>query len=145
MTESPSLAVAIAYNNAILVGAQWHGEPMRTHHVVFDDQNREAHIHTTEEPTMSTVNLDAHRSEVALLQWCKARKAEIAEVEKKARAEIEDAMGDNEAGTVDGELAITWQTSKRRSLDQEALKRDHPILVEEYKKTTEVRTFRVHD
>ena len=94
---------------------------------------------------MSTVNLDAHRGAVDLLKWVKAREAEIKDIKEKARAEIEAALGDNEAGTVDGELAITWQSSKRRQLDQDALKKAHPDIVEEFKKTTEVRTFKVHD
>jgi predicted phage-related endonuclease len=145
VTESPSLAVAFAYNNAVFVGAHWQGEPMTTHYIVFDDHTRQALVRTIKESPVSTVNLDAHRSAVELLRWVKAHKSEIAEVERKARAEIEAALGDNEAGTVDGELAITWQSSKRRVLDQEALRNAHPDIAEEFKKTTEVRTFKVHD
>lgn len=142
--ERPPLDVAIAYNTAVLVGPRWHGDPMTTHRIVFDDQTRQAHVHT-EETSVSTVNLDAHRSAVELLRWCKARKGEIADIERKARAEVEAALGDNEAGTVEGELAITWQTSKRRALDQKSLKHHEPEIAERFMETTEVRTFKVHE
>ena len=113
-----------------------------THRIVFNDENRTAHI---EENPVSTVNLDEQRSAVTLLRWCKERKKEIADVEAKARAEVEAALGDNEAGTLDGNLAVTWRSQKRRTLNQKALKEAHPILVEEFTAPTEVRRFEVID
>ena len=94
---------------------------------------------------MSTVNLDSLRAQVELLRWAKARKNEIADVEAQARAAIETALGDSEAGTVDGELAVTWKRSKRKSLNQKALKEHHPELVESFYETSETRRFEVYD
>jgi predicted phage-related endonuclease len=94
---------------------------------------------------MGTVNLNEQRVQILLLRWCKTRKAEIADVERQARAAIEEALGDNESGTVDGELAVTWKTHKRRALDQKALKESHPELVEEFTAINDVRRFEVID
>jgi len=93
---------------------------------------------------MSAVNLDHLRAQVEILKWAKSRKKEIADVEASARAAIEEALGDNEAGTVDGELAVTWKAQKRRALNQKALKEEHPELVESYYETTETRRFEVY-
>ena len=93
---------------------------------------------------MSTVSLDNLRAQVELLKWAKARKAEIADVEAQARAAVEAALGDNEAGTVDGELAVTWRTQKVRRLNQKALKEEHPELVESYYETNEQRRFEIY-
>jgi predicted phage-related endonuclease len=93
---------------------------------------------------MSTVNLDDLRAQVELLKWAKARKAEIADVEATARAAVEAALGDSEAGTVDGELAVTWRTRKVRRLNQKALKEAHPDIVEEFTAPNEQRYFEVY-
>jgi predicted phage-related endonuclease len=90
-------------------------------------------------------NLDPIRGQIEILRFVKARKAELKELEDRARAAIEAAMGDAEEGTLDGKVAITWKTAKRRSLDQKALARDHPDLVEEYKTVSPYRRFEVVD
>jgi predicted phage-related endonuclease len=92
---------------------------------------------------MGTVNLNDQRAQVEILRWCKAREAEIADMKAQARAAVEAALGDNDAGTIDGELAITWRTQKRKALDQKALKEHEPEIHESYTKTTEVRRFEV--
>lgn len=94
---------------------------------------------------MTVVDLESVRAPVAVLQWVKQRRAELKELESAARAQVEAAMGEADEGQIDGETVVTWSRSKRRSLDQKALKEDHPELVEEYKTTTEVRTFNVVD
>ena len=92
---------------------------------------------------MSTVNLDNLKAQVELLRWCRTNKAQIAEVEKSARAAIEEALGDNESGSLDGELAVTWRTQKRKSLNQKYLKEHYPDVYEEALETNEVRRFEI--
>lgn len=91
------------------------------------------------------MNLDEMRAQVEILRWCKQKRAEIKELEDTARSVVQDALGDDDTGTVDGEVAVTWKTSKRRALDQKALAAAHPDLVEEFKTATEVRRFEVVD
>ena len=57
---------------------------------------------------------------------------------------VEAALGDNDAGTVDGELAVTWRRQKRKALNQKALKEHEPEIAESYYETTEVRRFEVY-
>lgn len=82
---------------------------------------------------------------VAAQRFAAARKAieEWTTVLKEARAEIEDAMADNENGDLDGVTVLVWKHGKRRSFNQAAFKKDHPNLVEEYTDTTETRTLTV--
>jgi predicted phage-related endonuclease len=90
-----------------------------------------------------TKKLDDVRAEVELLRWCKARKKEIADVEATARARVEEALGEDESGTLDDELAITWRHSKRTSLDQKMLAKLWPEAYAECKTTSAVRRFDV--
>jgi len=94
---------------------------------------------------MSTVNLDDKRVQIEVLKWAKARRKEIDDIEREARDVIENALGDNEAGTVDGDVVVTWKTGKRRALNQKALKENHPEIVEEFTDTTVVRRFVVFE
>jgi predicted phage-related endonuclease len=91
------------------------------------------------------VDLTAVRAQVELLHWVKGRIAELKEVEKAAREQIEDAMGASDTGLLDGELAISWGTHKRTSFDQKAFRDAHPDTFEAYKTTTEVRRFEILD
>lgn len=86
-------------------------------------------------------NLEPVRASVEILRMLKAKKKALKELEDEHRALVEDAMGGSEQGILDGKLAVTWMTHKRRSLDQKALANDHPDIVEEYKKPTAVRRF----
>jgi predicted phage-related endonuclease len=90
-------------------------------------------------------NLDPIRGQIEILRFVKARKAELKELEDRARAAVEAAMGDDDEGTLDGTVAITWKTFKRRQLDQAALAKAHPNLVEEFKVPKSVRRFEVLD
>lgn len=90
-------------------------------------------------------NLNELRGQVEILKYCKAKRAELKELEDNAKAAIQDALGDDDAGTVDGELAVTWKSSKRTTLDQQYLKKTFPQVVAECQVTTEVRRFEVVD
>lgn len=92
-----------------------------------------------------TTDLNDVRGQVEILKWCKAKRAEIAELEKQAKEVVQAALGDAEFGSIDGELAVTWKTTKRRALDQKLLAELYPDVAEECKSVTEVRRFEVCD
>jgi len=88
-------------------------------------------------------DLDSVRAQVAVLVHCKTKRAELKELEDRARAAVEDAMGEDENGSLDGEPVIRWSHSKRRQLDQKALRDKEPEIAEEYTTTVNVRRFEV--
>jgi hypothetical protein len=92
---------------------------------------------------MNEIDLDSVRGHVEILRYCKAEKAKIAELEKLARTAVEDAMGGNEIGLLDGEPAINWSHFKERRFDQSAFGEDHPDLLEQYRAAREKRRFEV--
>jgi predicted phage-related endonuclease len=91
-------------------------------------------------PNMSK-DLEPLRAQVAILRFVKAKKAELALLESNARAAIEELLGDDEEGTLDGAAAVRWKTLKRTSLNQKLLKELHPEVAAECQDTTEVRRF----
>lgn len=94
---------------------------------------------------MAHVDLEELRWAVESLQWCNQRKAELKELETKARDAIEEALGDNTDGVLDGETVVTWKYSKRVALDQKVLQKSYPDVYEACKGVTEVRRFTVVD
>ena len=94
---------------------------------------------------MTHVDLGELRWAVEALQWVKQRKAEIKELEDKARDAIEEALGADTVGVLDGQPVVTWKYSKRVSLDQKLLKRAYPDVDAACRVTTEVRRFVVLD
>jgi hypothetical protein len=92
---------------------------------------------------MNEIDLDPVRGHVEILRYVKAEKGKLAELEKLARATVEDAMGEHEMGLLDGEPAIHWPHYKERRFDQSAFGEDHPDLLEQYKAAREKRRFEV--
>lgn len=89
--------------------------------------------------------LDNVRGAVEVLRYCKAKKAELTERENDAKAAIQEALGNDDSGTIDGVEVVTWKTHKRRALDQKALRAKLPEVFDLYSTTTEVRRFEVLD
>ena len=87
-------------------------------------------------------DLNAVRHELNLLDWVAEQRKILADVEEKAKAVVQEALGDNEIGTLDGHQVVTWKRSKRNSLSQRLLKQPHPDVYAECVETTEVRTSR---
>lgn len=90
---------------------------------------------------MASVDLESLRWAVETLRWAKDKKAEIKEVEDQARDAIEQALGDNDAGALDGHDVISWRSSKRKALDQRVLRAAFPDIFAECQRVTEVRRF----
>lgn len=88
-------------------------------------------------------DLSSVRAAVEVVRWAKAEEAKLKALVTEHRAAIEEALGDDEQGTLDGEIVITWASHKKRQLDQSALREAHPELVEEYTNLVEARQFKV--
>jgi predicted phage-related endonuclease len=86
-------------------------------------------------------DLEKVKAHIEVLRYVKSQKAMLKELEEISRAAVEEALGDDEIGTLDGETAVTWKHYKENRLDQSALKEDHPDIVEEYKQMKSKRTF----
>lgn len=94
---------------------------------------------------MSRVNLDELRAQLEILRFIKDKRAELKQLEETAREAIELALGDNDEGTLDGHVVVTWKTHKRKALNQKLLRDTYPDVYENCKDTTEVRRFEVVD
>ena len=91
----------------------------------------------------NTVDLHRIRSHIEILRYCKRKAAEIKALEASTRAVIEESLGDNEIGTLDGQPAVRWTFVKTNRLNQRKLKEDKPDLVAEYTEASESRRFDV--
>jgi len=81
------------------------------------------------------------RTSVQLLQHIARERAKLKELEDQHRPIVEEAMGEEEVGELDGKVVITWRHQKQRRLNQAALKSDHPEIVAEYTNMEERRQF----
>lgn len=93
------------------------------------------------EPNETT--LDHIKSHVDIIRYVKKKQAELKEIEENSRAAIEEALGDNEIGTLEGHTAIRWKRIKTNRLNQRKLKEKHPEIVALFSEQTEVRRFEV--
>ena len=90
-----------------------------------------------------TVNLDGLKAQLAIIRHCKAKRAELDELESNAKASIQTALGDAEVGTVDGRVAVRWTTVRRNAVDQRLLKQKHPDIAAEVMTVSESRRFTI--
>lgn len=67
------------------------------------------------------------------------------EVKAEARRHLEEALGDAELGTVDGDVAVRWTFIESRRLDQKKLKEQAPELVEQCTVASTSRRFSLPD
>ena len=88
-------------------------------------------------------DLNAVRAQVEILQYCKERRTELADVEAQAKAAVQEALGDDDTGTLDGREVVYWRRHKRTALNQTLLAATYPEICESCKTTTEVRRFEV--
>lgn len=94
---------------------------------------------------MSRVDLDNLRAQLELLRFVKDKRAELKQIEETAKDAIQAELGDNDEGTLDGHVVVTWKTHKRKALNQKLLREMYPDIYESCKDTTEVRRFEVVD
>jgi predicted phage-related endonuclease len=92
----------------------------------------------------SGVELDSEIAQyVANLHNIKKELEVLGKREDFVKAQICNALGENEIGLVDGAEVVTWKTSKRTSFDTKRFEQDHPALAEKYRKESKFRTFRL--
>jgi hypothetical protein len=89
------------------------------------------------------IELDDVADSVAVMRACQSRIADLKEVMAQHRSVIEEKMGNEEIGTVDGKPVISWKTYKQRRLNQALLGLTHPDILELCKETTETRRMEV--
>lgn len=94
---------------------------------------------------MAHTDLESLRWAVEALRYIKDRRAELKELEDRARPAVEQALGDATEGILDGRVVVTWKYHKRSALDQQALKASFPDIYEVCRRTSEVRRFEVVD
>jgi hypothetical protein len=90
-----------------------------------------------------SIELDDVKDSVAIMRACKSRIADLTEVLAQHRAVIEEKMGNEDVGTVDGKPVITWKTYKQNRLNQAVLAITHPDILELCKETTETRRMEI--
>lgn len=90
---------------------------------------------------MDAINIDAMKANLAILRHCREKKAEIAELEANAKSAIQAALGEHEAGIIDGQIAVTYKTVRRSTIDQKLLKQRHPDIAAECMTVSESRRF----
>lgn len=87
---------------------------------------------------MPAVNLETVRHAVETLRAVRDKKKTLKELEATAKAEIEEALGEQDTGLLDGEVVIHVSTFKRTTLDGKALQADHPEITASYMRTSSV-------
>lgn len=91
------------------------------------------------------MNLNDARPHVEVLQYVKAKQAELKELEETHRAAVEELMGEDEVGMLDGKVVITWRHIKQRRFNQSEHKAAAPNCHELYMKTADGRQFKVEN
>jgi hypothetical protein len=85
------------------------------------------------------MDLEDVRGQVEIMQACKQRINTLQETYDQARAAVEEKLGDCEHGELDGNVVLTWRTTKQRRLNQAYLKQHYAGIREICMETTEVR------
>lgn len=95
----------------------------------------------------NTIDLTAVRDQLDALKAIDAQIKVLADTKASLRADIEQALGDHEIGTLDGHTVVTWKrNSKTRYFDKAACAKAHPEIVEEFTSLREGnRVFKVVD
>ena len=88
-----------------------------------------------------SVSLDHIKAHIDILTFVATKEAELKEMKDRSRAAVEEALGTEEIGTVDGEPVVRWKHQKVNRLNQKALKAERPEIVAEYTEASEQRRF----
>jgi len=91
-------------------------------------------------------SVELNEEQAAMVASYIAAQNHVKEMQKQAdtlKASLCEVMKDSEYATVNGNVALTWRTAKRTTLDSKKFEAEHPALAAKYKKQTTYRTFRV--
>lgn len=93
---------------------------------------------------MTEVKIDSVSDQLEIYKKLKNDIKYLEERAEEARKFIEEVMGDNEIGTIDGQVAVKWTTTSRESIDLKAAKELLPPTVyAELVRKTESRRFTI--
>lgn len=94
---------------------------------------------------MNGVNLDPVRGQITAYKAIDEQIKALTETRQALRVDIEDALGDNETGVLDGKTVVTWRHSKKpERFDLTAFRAAHPQLAAEFTTVREApRVFKV--
>lgn len=67
--------------------------------------------------------------------------AELKQMQETSRAVIEEALGDNDIGTLDGKEVVTWKHVESERVDLQMLKDLYPEIYEHCTYTSKSRRF----
>ena len=88
-------------------------------------------------------DLNELRRHVEVLKLIKMEKARLSDLEGAARAAIEDALGGDEVGEIDGREVVRWRHVKSSRVDTKLLKSLYPDVAAECTTAVESRRFEV--
>ena len=94
---------------------------------------------------MNGVNLDPVRGQITAYKAIDEQIKALTETRQALRVDIEDALGDNEIGVLDGKTVVTWRHSKKpERFDLTAFRKAYPELAAEFTTVREApRVFKV--
>ncbi|WNM68995.1 hypothetical protein SEA_TRIBLETROUBLE_54 [Mycobacterium Phage TribleTrouble] len=81
-------------------------------------------------------DLSEMKGHVDLLRHARTEKAKWADVEKQAKAAVEEALGDASEGEIGGQVVVRRKEIKSNKLDQRRLKEFYPDVVAECTNTS---------
>ena len=90
-----------------------------------------------------TADLTVHRDLVRELHELAAAQRVLKQQRALAENRLRLLLGNADAGTVDGQVAVTWREHSRRELDRAALREEQPQLVDKYTRAKTVRPLRL--
>ncbi|QFG09443.1 hypothetical protein I5H08_gp044 [Mycobacterium phage Yuna] len=90
-------------------------------------------------------DVSAVKGQVELLRYARAEKAKWAEVEKAAKSAIDEALGADDEGKVDGLVVVTRSRIKTSRLDGKLVKSLYPAVAAECMNTSESTRIDVAD
>jgi putative phage-type endonuclease len=124
-----------------IAGAWWHRHVMCGEPPPLDGSTATGDALARRYPPLPGLAADVHevRHQIARLREITAIRRELKTEEGELKNEVKAALGHAEDGQLGGELAVTWRTHNRRTLDQTALRADEPRLFEKYSRTRPVR------
>ena len=93
---------------------------------------------------MNPKPIDELATYIDLMKTAQQDKARAQEIIDRCRELIEEALGDHEAGTIDGHVAVTWKHVTSRRLNQAAVKQHlDDATLEQCMTTTTSRRFTI--
>lgn len=90
---------------------------------------------------MQEIPLDALGQDIDLLRVVRGRLDDLKVIENTLVEKIKLALGEAEAGLVEGHRVVTWKTVTSRRVDTKALREAHPDVADAHTVETVSRRF----